>query len=161
MKRLLLAIPICLLLVLAGCGSLSTPTATPDGTQPYPTDQQNPNGENLPTPIADVDGPNFTLDRPLSVGATTVTGQGPFNLSIDIIDVTTMGEVLGSGKVSADGKFSVQLAQPLQAQHIVGIALPADARIADDAIKVLESKVGERARVYPQVTFVFDSEVVR
>jgi hypothetical protein len=71
-----------------------------------------------------------------------------------------MGEVLGQGKVGADGKFAIQV-QSLPATHRIGVGL---AELAGTQWKVEDfykaEFYGPEAMQAPQVGFFFDTAMV-
>ncbi|MGC9396935.1 MAG: hypothetical protein ACP5J4_18980 [Anaerolineae bacterium] len=82
----------------------------------------------LPTPKAvsqpaTTDGSiiKFNIDEPLVAGASQVTGVGPADLSISLVDVTVGYEVLGSGKVNREGRFDIKVTPALMSGHRIGI----------------------------------------
>lgn len=63
----------------------------------------------------------FNIDEPLVAGASQVTGVGPADLGISLVDVTVGYEVLGSGNVNREGKFDIKVAPVLISGHRIGI----------------------------------------
>ncbi len=68
-------------------------------------------------------GPYFTIDEPVQAGSKTVTGTGPANVPIRLIDITLMGEELASTKVDENGKFTFNLDTDLVAGHSIGLQI--------------------------------------
>jgi hypothetical protein len=64
----------------------------------------------------------YTFDTPLVPGDTQVTGSGPENIPIRIVDVTLMGAELGAGAIDQDGKYAITVS-PLPKGHRIGIML--------------------------------------
>lgn len=64
----------------------------------------------------------YTIDTPLVPGQTQVSGSGPEDIPIRIVDVTSMGAELGAGFIGQDGRFSIEVL-PLPAGHRIGIML--------------------------------------
>jgi hypothetical protein len=67
-------------------------------------------------------GPRFTLN-PIRAGDTRVTGTGPARLPIRIIDVSLVGEQIGSGAIDENGKFDISVSPPIETQHSIGIQI--------------------------------------
>lgn len=51
--------------------------------------------------------PRFRIDVPLSAASNVVTGQAPPNLAIAVADISSGGELLGSGVSDAEGQFRI------------------------------------------------------
>lgn len=112
------------LLMGAGCTTSPTPTPQPDLTTPgaYPVVTAFP-ANAYPAPQTPIPGASpFVFDRPLKAGAVTVSGQAPAGVVINIINVTLMGEFLGTGIVDPDGRFAVTV-PPLVANIRVGLEI--------------------------------------
>ena len=164
MKRLWLYM-VGLGLLLAGCGSVTAPTSVPpqvnNGEQAYPViDEPVADDPSLPTPVLTVDGPDFSIE-PLKAGDTVIRGTGPVGLIVDVIDVSAMGQLLGKVQIDETGSFALTTEAPLEGQHIVGIALPLNTRTTVEVLTTLRNKAGERPRDYPEVGFVYDSEIIQ
>jgi hypothetical protein len=96
-------------------------------------------------------------------GATEVTGQGPIGFALVIIDVNYDAKELGRGTTDQQGKFKVQVSQPLEAGHLIGLTvdLPPD-QINDQQVnKQLYEIRGEGYRYVPNLVTVFDSVTVK
>jgi hypothetical protein len=104
--------------LLVSCGGKTSPDLSPLAS---PLASPLHNSATSPLP-AQAEVPVFTIDEPLKQGQTTVTGTGPADVPIRIVDVTYMGEELGAGVVDQDDRFSVSVAA-LPAGHRVGIML--------------------------------------
>ena len=142
------------LIVLAACGS------------PAPNPQVSP----LTSPLSPVStpvsqpslNPKFQLD-PIAAGATEVTGQGPIGYTLVIVDVTYGGRQLGATQPDGQGKFRIQLGQPLEPGHLIGLTvdLPPE-RVNDELLnRQLFDIRGEGYRFVPNVVTVFDSYEVK
>ncbi len=148
---------------LASCKKDATPT---------PTKKDSPLVSPLNSPISKPDvatpasssqisGPNFLFDQPVLSGATEITGQGPFDLSIVIIDMTTMGTILGYGAIDSDGKLSVSLDLPAIENHVIGVQVIDDREFSPEDIEQLKQRRGPGFKTYPNVGNVLESVVVR
>lgn len=107
-------------------------------------------------------GPNFSLDRPLEAGATTVTGQAPGELSLAVVDVTFAGEILGTGRSDADGAFSITVS-PLPEGHTVGVTISSvegDQTMEEFAVEYYPYR-GEGYANVPNIGVFFDTAVVQ
>ncbi len=69
------------------------------------------------------EGPEFTITTPLLVGDMLIEGTGPAGVPIRVIDITFLGQTLGTGTIDQDGAFSVRLGVALEAGHSIGIQL--------------------------------------
>lgn len=86
---------------------------------PEPT----PLPDNYPAPtVEEFREPRFRIDGPLAVGAVMVEGQAPPDVAIAVLDVTYNGQVLGTGRSDADGRFAINVS-PLVAGNRVGITV--------------------------------------
>lgn len=139
---------------------LSEPTAEAPIVSPLDSPLSNPE---VPTPsvTSQITGPGFLLDRPILPGATQVSGQGPFGLQVLIVDMTMMGEPLGSTTIGDDGRFSVSLGEPAVENHVIGVQVVADRDFTEADIKQLLQMKGPGFKNYPRVGEAFDTVVVR
>ena len=111
---------ISLVVILGGLAACKSPSG-PDETSPLsPLPVISPTIESpLVAPTQSALTP-FSLDEPLLVGATRVTGTGPADVVIKIIDVTFSADQIGGGKIKADGTFAIDVT-PLSEGHRIGI----------------------------------------
>ncbi len=105
--------------VLLGCQATSTPMTV---TSPLPTLSviQSPVATPVPTTVS---GPVFEIDEPVYAGAVTVTGTGPADVPIKLVDVSEVGAELATTTIEKDGGFSFQLPVPLVEGHTVGLQI--------------------------------------
>lgn len=68
-------------------------------------------------------GPAFAFVEPVREGDTTISGSGGPNVPIRIIDVTTAGNIIATGQVGEDGKFSLPAMAQIVKGHRLGIML--------------------------------------
>lgn len=94
----------------AGYPVITRPTATDSG---YPISE--PVNPNYPR------GPEFTIDQPVTVGDTVITGNGPAGVPIKLIDVSEVGLLLGETVIESDGTFTIDLVAPLESNHSIGL----------------------------------------
>jgi hypothetical protein len=144
-----LGVPLVLMLaVLVGC------QAEP-GT---PTSPSSP----LPTPP--LGGLAFSIDEPLSQGDANVSGMGPQNIPITIVDVTLMGQVLGRGSMDTDGHFVIPVDPPLIVNHRIGIMLDeqtTEIQYTAELLAQIEAARGDNAITIPQIGRVYDAASVQ
>lgn len=99
--------------------------------EPYPgIDSTFPNTDqtdnSVPYPSIDLpskEGPVFNIDEPVLAGSIQVTGTGPANVTISLVDVTEMGMFLSETTINLDGKFVFDLQTPLIEFHAVGLQI--------------------------------------
>ncbi|MBA3945643.1 MAG: hypothetical protein H0X37_13885 [Herpetosiphonaceae bacterium] len=118
--------------LLGGCSAVSmTPAPSAGGrhqnggraypipnNQAYPAAQATTYPPPRPTPCQ---GPKFAINTPLHKGGTTVSGTGPATATIEIVDITQKGAVLGTTKIGPDGSFKVTLGTGLPADDQIGL----------------------------------------
>ncbi len=107
--------------VLAACGGTDTPATGGDVVAPtaasaqagassdsaYPGPDKSYPGPDSAYPGPQFkEGPAFTIN-PLSAGDTEVTGTGPANVPIRLLDVSQYGEIFGETTIGEDGTFRV------------------------------------------------------
>lgn len=129
-----------LLFLLAACGGPETPpTATPAandetalptttageqdpqaypaaGSQAYPA-------AGYPAPDIGVNDIPFVINEPVAAGETQVSGSGPSLVPIRLVDITADGQVLAERVIPGDGQFTLELVEPLLADHEIGLLL--------------------------------------
>lgn len=111
--------------------------------------------ESYPAPGEIKDGILFAINTPLRAGGTEVTGVGPSGVTVFLVNVTLMGEPLGSTTIGNDGTFRI-VVPPLSANIQVGLAADLEAAGID-----LDSIIpGEGARAVPLVGYYFDTALV-
>lgn len=94
-----------------------SPVATPDqGIAQTITESPSP------TPTSPPRGPDFIIDRNTKPGDTTVQGTGPASITIQIVDVSLVGEVKGQGKIEEDGTFEIEVT-PVEGGNALGIQI--------------------------------------
>ena len=65
----------------------------------------------------------FNIDKPVKLSATMVTGNGPANVPIVLVDVSEMGQELANTTIDGQGNFTFILSSPLMIDHTIGIKL--------------------------------------
>lgn len=163
MKHPLSTVLVCALvtltLLLAACGTATpSPTTpplanTPSSPEPYPA----PGNE----PTSDPNIHPFRLDTPLLPGATKITGSGTPGVPVLVLDITTMGTLVGEATIQADGTFSMEVA-PLEKEHRLGVTI-GNLDGTQWKLSDFENRAyfGENAHLVPQVGFFYDTASVR
>ena len=119
MYRKFIYLMLCVMVVLASSCVSQPPQPTSSPLEsPLPAVSA-PANSPIPTPVGAV---KFQIDRPVKIGATVVTGQGPAGVPISIVNVTDMGSELGVGVIGADSRFSITV-QPLLGSTRIGLGL--------------------------------------
>lgn len=125
------------LLLLAGCAAEEPESAAPAPISQPQTEQEEIPGYPAPVqinetesgyPITEVtfdlpEGPEFHIDRPVSSTDLTVTGNGPANVPIILVNVSEVGNVLAETVIDEQGTFVFQINQALTVGHTLGIQL--------------------------------------
>ena len=146
-----------------GCGPVEeTLSVTNEASTPAVQSYPYPPPNTLEAPVVAYPPPGETkggtllaLDKPLSPGDTVVTGVGPPGLTVFILNITFMGEHLGSTIISEDGAFSIEV-NPLQPNIRIGLA----ADIAAISLNPEDIQPGEDQISIPQVGYFYDSFVI-
>lgn len=68
-------------------------------------------------------GPEFEISEPVAAGDTVVSGTGPANVPLKLVDVSQVGEILAETVIEEDGTFTFDLDEPLTARHLIGLQL--------------------------------------
>ena len=98
----------------------------------------------------------LAFDKPVLSVNTVVTGVGPPNLYIYILNITFMGEELGSGVIDEDGVFAITLSElPM------GVRIGLSSDINTIGLTEEDIQPGENAISIPQVGYFYDSYVIR
>ena len=101
-------------------------TSIPQASTAYPPINQINEAVSYPinTPTRNPrSGPKFEINEPVLAGSFQVSGTGPANLPIILIDVTEMGFVISETVIGSDGIFRFELDEPLIKSHAVGIQI--------------------------------------
>lgn len=153
--RLLLAVMV-MATTLFSCSS-DEPTTWVSPLSPIPSSSP------LETGTESTNKPDFSLDEPLLEGDTQVSGTGPCDLPITMVDVTLMGEVVGRGTVGSDGRFEIKVQPPLIANRRIGIMIDEDAidEYTEDLLGRLDEAAGDDAITLPRIGKIYDAATVR
>jgi len=68
-------------------------------------------------------GPEFHINGPVLAGSVQVTGTGPANVTINLIDVSEMGLFLAETTIDSNGQFTFDLSTPLIKSHSIGLQI--------------------------------------
>jgi hypothetical protein len=123
-KRVYVLMLIALLLALAAC----TGTSPKVGTQTTPV-FNSPSPMPTPTLSSPLDasalkqGPAFAFSEPVKAGDTVIKGTGGSNVPIRIVSISDAGDIVASGIVGSDGKFSFSVDAQLVKGTRLGIIL--------------------------------------
>lgn len=135
MKIKNLLISLLLVVLLCSCTSSKTTETT------SPNESGEPSGEETGYPVTEysfptdegypvedpmegyTQGPEFNIDLPVSGGDLTVTGTGPADVPIILVDVTEFALILGETTIETNGTFNFTLADPLDSGHTIGLML--------------------------------------
>ena len=85
-----------------------------EGASSYPID-------NLPN--ENQRGPIFDIDKPITVGSTIVTGTGPADVPLRLINLSQVDLIIGETTIDIQGRFFIELDEPLISGHSIGIQL--------------------------------------
>ncbi|MBV7329270.1 hypothetical protein KFU94_13740 [Chloroflexi bacterium TSY] len=96
-----------------------TPPSASDSDDAYPA----PVDVEVAVPEGVVIGPDFTIHRPVVAGSLFVSGTGPANVPIRLIDMTEMGPILAETLIDPDGNFIFELQEPLKAEHSIALRI--------------------------------------
>ena len=76
-----------------------------------------------PTKDPKMNGPKFEINKPVVAGSKVVTGTGPANVPIILIDITEMGTVLSQTIIDDNGEFIFNLDEELIAYNAIGLQI--------------------------------------
>ena len=104
-----------------------------DVNQAYPSDTSPTNETNSvegaypaqPTRFID-ESKRFTFDEPLRANQEEASGNGPADIPIKVVSISSAGESLGLGSTESDGTFRITLSRPLQERELIAIQLGDD-----------------------------------
>jgi hypothetical protein len=131
-KTTLVLLSIFIIGLLIGCSNPSTTipgtpieTAYPVVARTTPTQP----GEGYPIVTAtpyystEMRGPDFNINEPVKAGDTKVTGTGPADVPIILVNVSFAGELISSTTIGKDGTFEFTFETPLESATTIGIQL--------------------------------------
>ena len=148
-----------LLLLLTACGAsvVEDPTAAP--TQPPNPDAYPAPG--TPTPVV-YPGPEdlsgrvlIAIDRPVNAGDMRVSGVGPADMTVQLVNMTTVGGVLGETRIDNDGTFVIET-DPLPAGVRIGIVVD----LEEAGLSESDVIPGDGAFSMPRVGYAIDTVVI-
>lgn len=97
----------------------------------------------------------LAMDKPISTSDSEITGVGPAGLNVSIVNITFMGEFLGSGVIEEDGTFAIEV-ENLQSGIRIGLA----ADVSSQGLSEDDIKLGDGAISVPQIGNFFDSAIL-
>lgn len=150
----------------AGGEAYPDPASAPLPANPYPGE-----GEAGPPPTAEPEPyppveeafqePRFRIDQPVAAGATEITGQAPPDTALSVMDVTFNGELLGTGRSDANGRFSISVSGLTAGNRIgLGVAELAPGQTLDQMAEFYFPHRGEGFINLPNVGIFFDTALV-
>jgi hypothetical protein len=107
-----------------------------------------------PDPAIEAAKPLLALNKPVQVGDQNVTGVGPPGLTVELTNITFMGELLGIGVIDQNGTFSIPV-DPLPS----GIRIGLSADVSPLGLTPEDFQLTEGTISVPQVGYFFDSVV--
>ena len=97
---------------------------TPDMNSAYPINTPQIINNGYPAPDnSRKNGPKFEILKPVLNGSTIVSGNGPANVPIILIDVTEMGLLIDKTTIDQNGNFQFSLDEPLMSGHSIGLQI--------------------------------------
>ncbi|MBN1659777.1 MAG: hypothetical protein JXA93_15335 [Anaerolineae bacterium] len=114
-----------------------------------------------PLQAPEIPGPAFAIDRPLQGGVARITGQGPAGIPIVVVDVTLTGQQLGQGFIDEEGRFDIELAEPLVSGHRIGLMAGTTQQMSPEEVQAYLQQLlrwkGEGARDLPFIGLLLDT----
>ncbi len=170
MKKSLILALLAAVFILSACGKPNPTPPTPAKitfATPYPGPDQSvlppdayplPSPYQAPTTVSTMEAVPLKLNTPITEGATSVSGTGPANIPIVVADISLFGQVLGEGKINADGTFNVTLTNPMEKGHRIGVTIGETKGTeweGQDFTK--EGFFGTEPQLVPNVGFFYDT----
>jgi len=106
-----------------------------------------------PTKDPKMNGPKFEINEPVVGGSKIVTGTGPANVPIILIDVTEMGALLGQTIIDKNGEFIFNLDEELIAYNAIGLQI---GDLSSTDLKYEDFTYSEEYIDRPLIGIVFD-----
>ena len=166
-KKMSVAILLIILLFVSACLNptiTEEPSSQNDKTSSYPVDSGYPIddlGISYPVDSTAPDGyqkgPDFAISLPVAAGDMTVSGTGPSNVPILLLDLSEVDLVLGETTIDETGNFVFELNDPLISQHLIGIKL---GDISGTEFSETDFIYNENYSERPYVGIMFDLVVV-
>jgi hypothetical protein len=136
-KTIILSCILILLLFITGCAGAEPESVPAEPTSQLPFGQEanlsypppeTSNEVESGYPINELtfdypEGPEFHIDTPVSHNDLMVTGNGPANVPIRLVNVSEVGVVLAETVIDETGNFVLTLDQPLISGHSIGLQL--------------------------------------
>jgi hypothetical protein len=131
--------------------------AGPSGPSDYPApatripEKQPPAEEIVP----------IKFNLPISSGATTITGTGPKDLPIILVDITFEGAVLGNATIQADHTFKIEV-KALEKGHRIGVTIDELKGTAWEGYDFSNPNLfGTTPQLVPQQNFYYDTVMIQ
>ena len=106
-------------------------------------------------PSVDMNRILIAFDQPVDWQSGTISGVGPAGLTIYIMNITLMGEVVGSGVVDQNGQFAINV-QNIQPNVRIGLT----ANLEEIGLTSEDVRYGDEPMSIPQVGFFYDTTVI-
>ena len=131
----------------------------PSGAQPTPPPTFTPSS--YPPAEEVFQEPRFRIDQPVSVSATTISGQSPPNTPLALLDITYNGAVLGLGRSDENGLFSIPVTGMVEGNRIgLGIGELAQGQTIEQMAEFYFPYRGEGFMNIPNLGIYFDTTLV-
>lgn len=95
--------------------------------QPEPIEYAYPAGDQIDqleqSTTTMVQGPDFSIEKPVTSGDEKVSGSGPAEVPIVLINLSNVDEIIGETTISSDGTYIFELSNPLISGQSIGIKL--------------------------------------
>ena len=105
--------------------------------------------------------PRCRIDQPVSASAVTLTGQAPPNTPLAVLDITSTGAVLGSGRSDDSGRFSIPVTGLVAGNRIgLGISELAPGQTLEQMAEFYFPYRGEGFMNIPNLGMYFDTTLV-
>jgi hypothetical protein len=130
--------------------------APDNSAYPAPTVVQSVDGYPPPSPLKQ--GPQFTLNTPVSASDAQVTGKGPVGVPVKLVNIARSAEVIGETTIGNDGAFSINIPSKLIAGDRIALML---GNTAGTKFNPNDFISGPGYEDYPLVGVMFASTVVQ
>lgn len=94
--------------------NLESPEPYPNITSPYPVYSITPKYQK---------SPRFQINLPVKSGDMIVTGNGPVDVPLLLVDISEVGEPIAETTIDKSGHFTFTLQSPLTEGHMIGLKI--------------------------------------